>query len=338
VISDSTVSDNPLVAFTGDTLFVNEVGRTDLVDPRKTDIMARKLYQSLHEKLLPIGDGVIVHPGHGEGSVCGGDIGAREFSTIGYEKRNNPWLNMNEEEFVKGKKNQNLTLAAYFKHCEKLNTVGPPMVSELPPPKLLDADSFESSKSLPDHVVVDTRAAHVFRQFHIPDSISMDIDHMGLFAGWILDPYDKFLLVLQQTSDLNKVNIMLQRVGVDRIEGYLGSGIDSWVNANKNLRSLKQYSLEDLMRGREQNTVDVVDIRQTHEFEKNHIPDSISVPLTEIADTPIASEKPIVTMCPSGIRSTTGASLLLRKGIKEVLVPLEGLKTWEQRGYPLVHD
>ena len=127
-VSDTAVSQEPIIVFTGDTLFVNEVGRTDLVDKSKTAEMAGKLYDSLHDQLLKLSDGVIIYPGHGAGSVCGANIGEREFSTIGYERANNIWLAMDKDEFIENKVNQEITLSSYFKHCEKLNTIGPPLV------------------------------------------------------------------------------------------------------------------------------------------------------------------------------------------------------------------
>ncbi|UCH05788.1 MAG: MBL fold metallo-hydrolase, partial [Candidatus Thorarchaeota archaeon] len=117
LVADMSVGSSPFAFFTGDTLFVNEVGRTDLVDIAKHEEMTRKMFQSLHEKVLPVGDGVVVFPGHGPGSVCGGNIGERDFSTIGYERANNPWLQMEEEDFVHARLRQSLTLSPYFMHC-----------------------------------------------------------------------------------------------------------------------------------------------------------------------------------------------------------------------------
>ena len=172
VVADRNVGPNPILAFTGDTLFVNEVGRTDLVDLDKHEEMSRKLYNSLHQKLLPLGDGVIIHPGHGAGSVCGKDIGEREFSTIFFEKANNVWLGMSEAVFVESKVHQHLTRASYFKHCEHLNTIGPPIVADLPEPQELDIESFSKLLKDDDHRAIDTRPSDEFVNRHIPRSIS----------------------------------------------------------------------------------------------------------------------------------------------------------------------
>ena len=335
VISDTGVSSDPLIVFTGDTLFVGEVGRTDLVDPKKTELMAEKLYSSIHDKVLPLGDGVIMYPAHGAGSVCGGDIGEREFSTLGYERRNNNLLNLDVSEFVEKKTKQNLTLAPYFKNCEKLNTIGPPLIRDLPVPKYLDVDSFANMMKEPNHVAIDTRPAYIFRQFFVPMSISLDLDHMGLFAPWVLDSKQEFLFILNQIDDFSRARGLFLRVGLDNVIGYLGSGIESWVKANKPIKSMQQYSLSELKDDLQSSKVEILDVRQPHEFSASRIPNSILIPLTEISNHQLNKDKKYVTMCPAGVRSTTGASILLNRGIKDVLVPLEGLNTWIKRGYPI---
>ena len=128
LVADTAVGSNPVTMFTGDTLFDNEVGRTDLVDITKHEQMSRKLYKSLHDKVLTQNDEVIIHPGHGAGSVCGGAISENETSTIGYEKENNSWLFLDKDEFIRSKLNQRLTRSSYFKRCEKLNTDGAPLL------------------------------------------------------------------------------------------------------------------------------------------------------------------------------------------------------------------
>ncbi|MHA1909840.1 MAG: MBL fold metallo-hydrolase, partial [Candidatus Thorarchaeota archaeon] len=201
LLSDRSVGPNPLMVFTGDTLFVNEVGRTDLVDSKRHEEMSRVLYHSLYDKVLKFGDGVIVYPGHGAGSVCGGAIGKRDFTTIGYERSNNKWLSMDEEEFVVSKLSQRLTLAPYFKNCERLNTVGPPLLAEMDSPKILDVDTFEMMLSDPDYYAIDTRSPAEFHQAHIHGSISLYLSDMGLFAGWVTKPEHYFLFVLRRHID-----------------------------------------------------------------------------------------------------------------------------------------
>ncbi|MFW9981883.1 MAG: MBL fold metallo-hydrolase, partial [Candidatus Thorarchaeota archaeon] len=197
VVADKSVSPDPIVAFTGDTLFVNSVGRTDLVDIKKHEEMSQKLYQSLHEKLLSLDDGVVIHPGHGSGSVCGGAIGDREFSTIGYERNHNEWLSLNEEEFVQAKISQQLTTASYFKHCEHLNTIGATILEDLPNINELDVETFSDLLNDDQHRAIDTRSSKEFLEKHIPGSISLSIDNMGRLVGWALRPTQSFSIILR---------------------------------------------------------------------------------------------------------------------------------------------
>ncbi len=337
VIADITVSEDPLAVFTGDTLFVNEVGRTDLVDIKKHELMSRKLFKSLHEKLLPLGDGVIVYPGHGAGSVCGGDIGSREFTTIGYERANNKWLHMNEEEFVKAKLEQKLTLSSHFRHCEHLNTIGPPILAQMPDPKMLDSDSFDNLLKQDGYVAVDTRSADFFVCGHIPGAISVPMSGMGKYAGWILRPDETLLLVLERPDDLKQALAYLHRIGFDNVAGYLGPGMDAWYDSGRQRATVHTYSIEQVKELHESGAVGILDVRQPHETEREYIDGASFIPLTEIRDSnkPLSVSSQNVIMCHGGVRGTSAASILLRKGAKNYGVSLDSLSGWKIRGYPL---
>ncbi|NWF95914.1 MAG: MBL fold metallo-hydrolase [Candidatus Thorarchaeota archaeon] len=335
--ADSSVGKDPVAVFTGDTLFVNEVGRTDLVDPKLTDRMAEKLYKSLTEVLLRLDDGVIVYPAHGAGSVCGGDIGNREVSTIGFERRHNKWLRMDESEFVRAKSEQKLTLSAYFKRCERLNTVGPPLISTLETPSPMDVATFDSMMNQTGCVVIDTRPPQSFMRMHIPGSISIPLQGMGMSAGWVLSSEDRHLGVLARSEDVTQVWAYLLRVGLDSFAGYLASGIDEWKSGGRPTRSLHEYAVPETRSRHEAGTIKIIDVRQGHEYDKEHIQGTVSLPLSEFETGVMSLDKgsSFVTVCPSGVRSTTAASLLVRQGFRDVGVLAAGLKAWKSQGYPL---
>jgi hydroxyacylglutathione hydrolase len=338
LVADLSVGADPIVAFTGDTLFVNEVGRTDLVDIKKHEEMSRKLYNSLHEKLLPIGDGVIIHPGHGAGSVCGGDIGDREFSTIGFEKANNVWLGMDEDTFVQSKIHQHLTLAPYFKHCEHLNTIGPPILADLPEPPELEISNFSELLEDDNHRAIDTRPSDEYAKSHIPGSISLSTANMGLLAAWVLKPEQTFSIILRnEEDDLAFATTILHRFGYDNIIGYLKNGLEQWVASGRKIGFIEKIALDDFKAKQTRHEVKVLDVREPHEFEKEHIEGSVSYPLTRLEESVkgLVSAGPIATICPSGHRSTTAASILKRQGLNNITVSMDGLKGWSARGYPL---
>ncbi len=337
ILADESVGSDPVAAFTGDTLFVGEVGRTDLVDIKKHEQMSRKLYHSLHDKVLPLKDGVMVYPGHGAGSVCGGAIGERDLTTIGYERAYNPWLNIDEDKFVERKLDQHLTRAPYFKRCEHLNTIGPPIVAELPSPIEMNVDDFEQAMQDDKNVILDTRSASEFVKGHIPHSISLPLRHMGLFAGWVLEDDKNFFFALGVKADLDNARGMLLRVGLDSVVGYLKEGISSWFEAGKSIKSFRTYSIQELRTQVDGNLLKILDVRQPHETEKEIIEGSLLAPLTSIAEDieKVDPKTPIATMCPAGFRATTGASILAKAGFENVGVPLAGLKGWQEAGYPI---
>jgi hydroxyacylglutathione hydrolase len=336
VLSDQSVGSDPIVAFTGDTLFVNEVGRTDLVDKKKHALMSKKLFDSLHEKVLPLGDGVIIHPGHGAGSVCGGAIGDREFSTIGFERSNNIWLTMNEEDFIDSKIKQELTLAPYFKHCESLNTKGPPILSAGTAPQQLDVVSFERLLSEPSHFALDTRPPVEFMKQHVPGTISMSLGNMGLIAGWALRPHHSFSLILRDRSDLGDAWSYLVRVGFDNVIGFLENGIASWIDNGRGTKTIRSISIDTLKTENNEGKLQIIDVREPHEFKLEHIKGSISSPLTQLMDKEpsLKIDMPVVTLCPSGFRSATAASILMRNAAINVSVLLDGFKSWKAQGLP----
>jgi hydroxyacylglutathione hydrolase len=341
VVADRSVGSNPIVTFTGDTLFVNEVGRTDLVDLKKHEEMSRKLYNSLHQKLLPLGDGVIIHPAHGAGSVCGKDIGDREFSTIGFEKANNVWLGMSEDVFVESKIRQRLTRALYFKHCERLNTIGPPIIADLPEPQELDIESFTKLLEEDGHRALDTRPTAEFLKRHIPRSISMNIKNMGWLVGWALRPEQTFSIILRNDiDDLILATAMLHRIGYDNILGFLRNGINQWSSGGRETDSIDVLSLDEFAVKQTRREVFVIDVREPHEYDKERIEDSVSTPLTGLEEKAkdFMSVGPTATLCPVGNRSTTAASILKRKGVDDIAVSLDGLKAWRAYDFPLEKD
>ncbi|TFG31513.1 MBL fold metallo-hydrolase [Candidatus Thorarchaeota archaeon] len=337
VVSDTTSGPEPIVIFTGDTIFVNEVGRTDLVDLNKHAEMSRKLYISLTEKILTLDDGIVIHPGHGAGSVCGGAIGDREFSTIGYERLHNPWLNMNEEDFIDAKVNQRLTRAPYFKRCEKLNTDGPPLLNSLESLVELEIEDFKKLLQDDNHQAVDTRPAMNFLEGHIPKTINLTLTNMGLLTGWSLNSKNSISLILNEKSDLEEAWSYLVRVGLDNIIGFLRNGISGWLVKGLELETITRISIDALRQRITDKSIQVLDIREPHEFDTEHVPGSQNLPLTQIG---LGNELSLeggahAIICPSGNRSTTAASLLKKLDVNDIVVPLEGIKGWKARGFPM---
>ncbi len=184
-----------LFALTGDTLFVGSVGRTDLYGKDVQPKQAEKLYTSLIEKLLPIGDHVIIYPAHGAGSICGNEIGDQEFSTIGYEKKTNPFLQLHKDAFVTRAVGEEMLVPPYFRKMEEYNLNGPPLISTLQVPGALGISDFEREMHRPNTVVVDTRMPYAFAGSFIPDSLSIWLGGTTIYPGWLLNYDQKILFV-----------------------------------------------------------------------------------------------------------------------------------------------
>ena len=243
---------------------------------------------------------------------------------------------MSEEDFVDSKIKQELTLAPYFKHCELLNTHGPPILSSGVAPQELDIASFENFLSDPDNYALDTRPPKEFLKQNIPKTISMSLGNMGLIVGWAFRPHNNFSLILGDHRDLGLAWSYLVRVGFDNIIGVLKNGITGWVEGGRATNTIKSISIDTLRTEVDKGTLQILDVREPHEFKLEHIKGSISSPLTQLMDTVSSMNitAPLATLCPSGFRSSTAASILIKNGITDVAVLLEGFKGWKARGLP----
>jgi len=175
------------LVFSGDTLFAGSVGRTDLYGKKYQNEQAEKLYSSLHEKLVPLGDHVLVYPAHGAGSVCGHSITGQEPTTIGYEKKRNQYLLLSKDDFIQKVLNEDLVVPRYFRRMEELNLNGPPLLSGISYPKSLSLGEFEEEMQEPSVMVMDTRMPYSYAGAHIPNSLSMWLDGTSVYPGWILE-------------------------------------------------------------------------------------------------------------------------------------------------------
>ncbi|MCX8169672.1 MAG: rhodanese-like domain-containing protein, partial [Candidatus Methanomethyliaceae archaeon] len=324
----------PILIFTGDTLFVGDVGRTDFLGPEMTPIMGEKLYYSIFNKLLPLGDGVIILPAHGAGSVCGDKISEREFSTIGIEKATNPMLKLSKEEFIAKKVEEKLDYPPYFKRMEIYNLKGPPLIGSIRPIPILTSKEFHE-KIESGAQVIDVRKPIEFINRHIPKSYNVPMNMLNL-AGWVLS-YDKpVLLVTDSASVLDFIVRNLIRIGYDEIEGCLTDGLEGWFKEGlpvARLGSIKAQELKSLISTNRE--ISILDIRDEYAWKRGHISGSINVPIRKLEEevNRLSKDKPIVVICEVGNTSSFVASVLLRKGFNQVYTCLGGMEAWIKSGY-----
>jgi hydroxyacylglutathione hydrolase len=336
-VADLSTGEATVMVFTGDTLFVGDVGRTDLYGPEEASRLASNLYDSIFNKLLSLGDGVILCPAHGAGSVCGANIAARDASTLGVERAQSPLLQMSRDEFLKYKVTEKMERPHYFRQMEKYNLEGPPFLGRLPSPAPLPSAEFKEEIER-GAVVVDTSYPAAFSGAHIRGSYSIWLEGLPVFAGWVLS-YDKpILLVLDDQHHLEKAVRYLIRTGYDRVIGYLKGGIEGWYNAGfpvEHLQILTVHELKAKIDRGEQLTI--LDDRGENEWNAGHIKGAQHIYVGHIQErmADIPKDKPVAMFCNVGHRAGLGASILLQEGCREVYNVLGSMTAWKAAGYPI---
>jgi len=325
----------PLMVFTGDTLFAGDVGRTDLLGDGAKRTQSARLYHSIFEKLLSLGDHVVIYPAHGAGSVCGHDMGVRDWSTIGYEREMNPLLQLDETHFTRYLTTQALPLPPYFQRARKLNTQGPPPVSR--ERHALETDEFDKLVNRGDASVIDTREPGAFAGSHIPGSLSIWLDGMSFFPGWVLADGEAIALVNERPTDARVACTYLSRLGFDNVAGYLCRGIKDWRDRGRPFEHLKTCSVPQLKKAVDAGTVNVLDVRQDTEWKRGHIKGAKNIFVgylkEQFADVPL--DKPLAVHCSWGGRASLAASIIINLGYSSVYNVLGAIRAWNSSGYPL---
>ena len=286
LVIDRTKSDTPEAVLTGDTLFIGDVGRPDLLGARMSaQELAGMLYDSLHEKLLKLPDSVAVYPAHGAGSLCGRNISSETSSTIGQQRRFNYALQpMPRDEFIRMMTTDLPEAPAYFSRDVQLNREGAGSLSELPGPPPLDAAAVDEMRRS-GAVVLDTRPSAQYGTGHIPGSLNIGLG--GQFASWAgaLIPAEKrIIFVTEDEEQVEEARTRLARVGLENVAGFLAGGLLAWHESGRPLASTEQISVDELRHRLEQGSVDqLVDVRRPGEWQAGHIAQARHFPLNDLA-------------------------------------------------------
>jgi len=340
VMRDLSQPQRPAIVFTGDTLFVGDVGRPDLSATHTPQELAACLYHSLHDKLLTLPDDTEIFPAHGAGSLCGRNMSAESSSTIGKQKQTNYALMARSSDELVHLLTDNMTAAPeYFAGEVALNRRGANAVSTLPELRPLTAADAAHLATLPGNqaaIIVDTRPAPDFAAAHLPHSLHIALT--GQYASWaarILGLDTTLILVTEDTQSLRESQLRLARVGIERIAGYLAGGITAWVNAGHPLESTTQITAPDLAAWLSEETpLTILDVREPTEAETGHIPNSINIPLGTLKSrlAEIDPTHPVVVHCKGGYRSSIATSLLRQANIPEVIDLIGGFDAWKMAG------
>ena len=331
--------------FTGDTLFIGDVGRPDLAQKVVADLtqdkLAGYLFDSLRNKIMPLADEIIVYPAHGAGSACGKNMSKETSDTLGHQKATNYALraNMTKEEFIKEVTTGLVAPPQYFPLNVMMNIHGYDSIEEVLKrgTQALSPDAFETAANETGALILDTRDAETFSKGFVPNSINIGID--GSFAPWvgamIPDVKQEILLVTDEGRE-EEVVTRLARVGYDYSLGYLKGGFNAWKAAGKEVDEIKRVSVDELAVIQKNNQdITILDVRKSSEYLSEHLVDVENAPLDFINDSmlKVDKNKPTYVHCAGGYRSMIFASILRARGYDHLIDVRGGFKALKESGH-----
>lgn len=336
-VKDKKISDDVFIVFTGDALFAGDTGRIDLYGEKQRNKLSEKLYNSLHKKILPLGDGVIICSAHGQGSVCGGEISDHEYTTIGYEKKTNKTLSKSKNDFIEYKTNEHHYIPPYFKQMENYNKNGPKVLDKLPHLKGLAVREVKHSLSKKAQIL-DIRSPTSFAGGYIPGSLNIWRNGIPMFSGYFLDYTHPIIIVDDFNENIKDITKKLIRLGYDNIQGYLKKGFSTWANSNEEIATIDTWTPKKLNKNLDDETIYILDVRNISNWTKpGHIRNANQIYVGELEKNldKIPKNKNIVVYCDSGFKTSIASSYLKKKNYPKITNLSGGILAWENAGYEL---
>lgn len=340
LVRDEAAPDTPPRLLTGDTLFIGDVGRPDLVGGQGLGPpeMARMLYRSLREKILPLDDAVEVWPGHGAGSACGKAISSETHSTIGNQRLTNYALaDMTEARFVELVTEGLGSPPPYFAHAAALNRAGPALLRDLPQPAPWTVETFAARIAEDGAVVLDVRDARSYGEGHVPGALNLGLT--GSFEKWAgtLIPIGAPIWIVAAGEDaVREAWLRLARIGHETVAGALAGGFAAWRDAGREVERVDPIEVSELARRLKDGGWQVVDVRRPEEYSAGHLPGAVLAPLGEddASLDRLDPERPTVLVCGTGYRSSAAAKFLRDRGFRRLANLVGGTDAWVQAGLP----
>ena len=339
LMQDRSQPNRPAIVFTGDTLFVGDVGRPDLSPTHTPQQLAAILYSSLHDKLLALPDDTEIFPAHGAGSLCGRQMSAEASSTIGRQRQTNyALLARTSDEFVHLLTDNLPARPEYFAREVDLNRRGAAPIAELPPLAPLSAPEVLRLQKR-GALVVDTRPAMQFAVGHVPGSVHIALT--GPYASWaarILGLDTRLIIAGEDPEHVRESQLRLARVGIENVAGYLADGIVGWIRNGFELEYIPQITAQDFVELRDQQPgrIALLDVREPAEVAAGAIAGSAHIPLGQLKSraAELNPDRLLVVYCRSGYRSSIATSLLRRSGFRDIANLIGGIEAWKTAGLP----
>jgi hydroxyacylglutathione hydrolase len=302
--------------------------------------LAKDMYNSVFNKLLPLNDSLLIYPGHGAGSLCGKSIGSMKSSTLGFERKYNPALQpRSQTEFVAFATSELPNQPANHTRIKAMNRKGPKALGEVSPKPINIKEAVEIFQK--GAALLDTRSKEEFAKAHIPGSVHIEFDsQLSNRIGFMLPSDAPIVLLLEDTSQYKEIVYMLARVGYENVLGYLSESLQAWEQAGLPLTAgyvidvepaELSHMLETCSNG---NCPTVVDVREAWEYQQGHVPGAKLIPLGQLSNrlSELNPEKPVAVICASGARSQSAAGLLGQKGFKTIYNVIGGTSAWMYSG------
>ena len=334
VMTDLADSARPRAVFTGDTLFVGDVGRPDLSGEHTPQELAAMLYASLHDKLLNLPDETEIYPAHGAGSLCGRQMSSERSSTIGKERRTNYALQARtSDDFIRLLTDGMPPRPEYFGRDVELNRQGATAINQIPPPAPVSAPEVARLQA-EGAIVLDTRPAMQFAVAHVPGSVHIGLS--GQYASWaarILGLDKRIILAGEDADHLRESQLRLARVGIENVHAYLEDGIAGWISGGYELDYIPQITVQEFteLKAKEKDDIAVLDVREPGEVALGAIENSVRIPLGSLASrtNELDPAKLIVVHCQGGYRSSIATSILRRAGFRDIANLTGGFDAWK---------
>jgi hydroxyacylglutathione hydrolase len=337
LLAEADHPDDAWGILTGDSLFVSSAGRPDLLGEKHTKQLAEQQFRTLRDFYLKMPDHVMIYPNHGAGSPCGADIGDRLTSTIGYERRFNTFLQFDEvQKFTEYALATAPPVPKYYPVMKKVNAQGPRVLGNLPRVPGLPPKAFKEAIKKKSGVLVDVRTMLAFGGGHIPGALNIGGSPiLSIWAGWMLDPDEPILLVLESENDLEEIVRLFIRTGYTKFAGYLVGGMKAWDAAGFPLAEVGQISVHEL--NKRARDLQIVDVRSPREWKNGHVPGAHHIFLPELRKRigELDGSKPTAVYCGSGYRASIATSIMKPAGFEKLWNVPGSWEAWKKARLPV---